>query len=74
MLKLGKRQFNGYRDYPLQAVAVLSIIDSAQQAGFSLEEIKQVMPEDFSSWQHEDLMTVLKKKVADIETKPTCLA
>jgi DNA-binding transcriptional MerR regulator len=74
LLKLGKRQSNGYRDYPLEAVAVLSIIDSAQQAGFSLEEIKQVLPQDFSSWQHENLMTALKKKVADIESLEVKLA
>jgi DNA-binding transcriptional MerR regulator len=36
LLKAVSRQSNGYRDYPLEAVAVLSIISGAQQAGFSL--------------------------------------
>ncbi|MEG0882624.1 MAG: MerR family DNA-binding transcriptional regulator, partial [Janthinobacterium sp.] len=33
LLKTVDRQSNGYRDYPLEAVAVLSIISDAQQAG-----------------------------------------
>ena len=34
------RKSNGYREYPLEAVAVLSIIASAQQTGFTLDEIR----------------------------------
>jgi len=68
------RQSNGYRDYPLEAVAVLSIISDAQQAGFSLHEIKQVLPEDISSWKHDELMVALKKKIADIESLEVRLA
>lgn len=74
LLKIVSRQSNGYRDYPLEAVAVLSIISDAQQAGFSLDEIKQVLPEDISSWRHDDLMAALKKKIADIESLEVRLA
>lgn len=74
LLKLGNRQSNGYREYPLEAVAVLSIISGAQQAGFSLDEIKQVLPDDFSSWRHDELMSALKKKVSDIESLEVKLA
>lgn len=74
ILKTVSRQSNGYRDYPLEAVAVLSIISDAQQAGFSLDEIKQVLPENISSWKHDDLMIALKKKILDIESLEVRLA
>lgn len=74
LLKAVDRQSNGYRDYPLEAVAVLSIITDAQQAGFSLDEIRQVLPEDISSWKHDELMLALKKKIADIESLEVRLA
>ncbi|CAM2744002.1 MULTISPECIES: MerR family transcriptional regulator [Janthinobacterium] len=74
LLKAVDRQSNGYRDYPLEAVAVLSIISDAQQAGFSLDEIKQVLPEDISSWKHDALMVALKKKIVDIESLEVRLA
>ncbi|WP_223278706.1 MerR family transcriptional regulator [Janthinobacterium lividum] len=74
LLKAVSRQSNGYRDYPLEAVAVLSIISDAQQAGFSLDEIRQVLPEDSSSWKHDELMAALKKKIADIESLEVRLA
>ena len=74
LLKAVNRQSNGYRDYPLEALAVLSIISDAQQAGFSLEEIKQVLPEDISAWRHDELMAALKKKIADIESLEVRLA
>ena len=68
------RQSNGYRSYPPEALAVLSIISDAQQAGFSLDEIKQVLPEDMSSWRHDALMAALRKKIADIESLEVRLA
>lgn len=68
LLKVASRQANGYRDYPPEAVAVLTIISDAQQAGFSLDEIKQLLPADVSSWQHDTLIATLQRKIADIET------
>ena len=73
-MKTVDRQSNGYRDYPLEAVAVLSIISDAQQAGFTLDEIRQVLPEDMSSWKHDELMVALRKKIADIESLEVRLA
>lgn len=74
LLNAVSRQANGYRSYPPEAVAVLSIIASAQQTGFSLEEIKQVLPQDMSDWQHDALIGMLKKKVEDIEAMQARLA
>lgn len=74
LLKAVSRQSNGYREYPLEAVALLAIINDAQRVGFSLEEIKQVLPEDISSWRHDELIAVLHKKIADIESLEVRLA
>lgn len=74
LLNAVSRQENGYRDYPLEAVAVLSIIVNAQQTGFTLDEIKQVLPEDFSTWRHDELLSSLNKKIGDIEAMEVRLA
>ncbi|MBA4709079.1 MerR family transcriptional regulator [Aquitalea magnusonii] len=74
LLKVASRQSNGYRDYPEEAVTILTIISDAQQAGFSLDEIKQLLPADVSSWLHDELITILQRKVADIEILQTRLA
>lgn len=74
LLNSVSRQANGYREYPLEAVAVLSVIVNAQQTGFTLEEIKQVLPEDFSSWEHDRLIAALQGKIRDIESMEVRLA
>lgn len=74
LLNAVSRQENGYRDYPLEAVAVLSIIVNAQQTGFTLDEIKQVLPQDFSTWRHDELLNMLNKKIGDIEAMEVRLA
>lgn len=74
VLQLARRQANGYRDYPEDAVALLGIITDAQQAGFSLEEIKRILPADVSSWQHDALLAALKAKLADISALQARLA
>ena len=74
MLKIASRQANGYRDYPPEAVILLTIIGDAQQAGFSLEEIKRLLPADVSSWRHDELIAILQRKVADIEALEARLA
>ncbi len=74
LLNAVAREANGYRTYPPEAVAVLSIITGAQQTGFSLDEIKQALPEDISDWSHDPLIALLKKKVEDIEAMERRLA
>lgn len=46
---------------------LLELITGAQRAGFSLEEIRALLPPDMGQWQHEALITMLQQKVADIE-------
>ncbi|AVG14608.1 MULTISPECIES: MerR family transcriptional regulator [Chromobacteriaceae] len=74
LLKAANRQANGYRDYPPETVAVLSIIRDAQQAGFTLDEIQQILPADFQSWKHEQLLSALRRKLEDIESLEARLA
>ena len=65
-----ERQPNGYRTYPPQAVLVLELIATAQQAGFSLDEIRTLLPPDLAHWEHGSLIETLRSKVQDIEAKP----
>ena len=60
-------QANGYRDYPPETASMLEIIDSAKRAGFSLEQIRHLLPPGDGSWNHEELLVALKAKVAEIE-------
>ncbi|WP_329764509.1 MerR family transcriptional regulator [Stenotrophomonas geniculata] len=69
-----QRQANGYRDYPEQAVLLLELITGAQRAGFSLEEIRVLLPPDMGQWQHDALITMLQQKVTDIEALQLRLA
>lgn len=66
---LGKvsRQTNGYREYDGEALDVLKIVASAQQAGFTLEEIQRVLPTNLAAWEHDGLMAALEGKIASIE-------
>ncbi|MGQ4658624.1 MerR family transcriptional regulator [Aeromonas enteropelogenes] len=74
LLSKVRREANGYRDYPPETIQLLTIISQAQQAGFSLDEIKQLVPADISSWQHAPLLAALKTKVSDIEALEAKLA
>jgi DNA-binding transcriptional MerR regulator len=67
LLRAVHRRANGYREYPLEALLMLGIITSAQRTGFSLQEIRQPLPEDLSHWQRDALISALRKKIADIE-------
>lgn len=62
-----ERKENGYREYGPEALWTLDIITSAQRAGFSLDEIRVLLPNDQSRWQHDELLASLERKVAEIE-------
>jgi DNA-binding transcriptional MerR regulator len=61
------RKPNGYRDYRADATLILKIITSAQRAGFSLEEIRGILPADLSTQEHDELLEGLQRKIKDIE-------
>ncbi|AJE47076.1 MerR family transcriptional regulator [Celeribacter indicus] len=66
LLKLVDRRPNGYRSYPPEALVVLNLIDTAQNAGFSLDEIRRMVPSDLDEWTHDGLLDALRAKVAEI--------
>lgn len=70
-----QRQANGYRDYPEHTLGLLGLINGAQQAGFSLEEIRPLLPDpQAQNWPHDQLLISLRRKVAEIEAMQERLA
>ncbi|AXV79741.1 MULTISPECIES: MerR family transcriptional regulator [Ralstonia solanacearum species complex] len=67
LLQPAQRQANGYREYTPETLTRLEIILCAQDAGFSLEEIRALLPPDQHSWPHEELLQALRRKVGEIE-------
>lgn len=67
LLHAVERRPNGYRSYPPEAALVLELIATAQKAGFSLDEIRTLLPPDLAQWKHDALIEALRRKVADIE-------
>jgi DNA-binding transcriptional MerR regulator len=67
LLQPPQRQANGYRSYPDDAVVTLGLIATAQKTGFSLEELRQLLPGDLSQWRHDELLSTLRQKVASID-------
>ncbi|MFQ0814617.1 MerR family transcriptional regulator [Brucella anthropi] len=74
LLKTVDRRPNGYRTYPPEAVLVLELITTAQNAGFSLDEIRTLLPSNLEDWQHDALIETLERKVADISALEARLA
>lgn len=69
------RQSNGYREFSPEAPLLLEIIRRAQEAGFSLEEIRHLLPPaGLAEWPKEQLLSRLRAKVADIEALQQRLA
>jgi DNA-binding transcriptional MerR regulator len=74
LLKAVDRASNNYRDYPPETVELLAIIGNAQQTGFTLDEIRSILPADAAGWRHDELMATLHRKLADIEAMERRLA
>lgn len=66
LLNVVSRRANGYRDYPADALTIVGIIVGAQRTGFSLEEIRRILPADLSNWRRGELLGALRRKAADI--------
>lgn len=70
-----QRQANGYRSYTEQTLQTLGIISCAQQAGFSLEEIRRLLPDaNPQGWAHAQMLDSLQRKVGEIEAMQQRLA
>ena len=62
------RRANGYREYPPHVVQILEIIAIAQRGGFSLNEVRPLLPfNGLKSWNRQALRDALRQKVAEIE-------
>lgn len=62
------RQANGYREYSPKIVQVIEIIVAGQAAGFSLDQIRNLLPTPgMEKWNKEELLRTLKHKVAEID-------
>lgn len=69
-----ERRANGYRAYPPEAALTLNLIVAAQKAGFSLDEIRSLLPPDLENWRHDVVLEALRRKVTDIEALQARLA
>ncbi|WP_316154961.1 MerR family transcriptional regulator [Cupriavidus sp. BIC8F] len=67
LLEPAQRQANGYREYAPETLTRLEIIMCAQGSGFSLEEIRAILPPDLDKWPHDQLLQALRRKVDEIE-------
>ncbi|KWZ38181.1 MerR family transcriptional regulator [Burkholderia savannae] len=67
LLQPAQRQANGYREYAPDALTRLEIIVGAQCAGFSLDEIRAILPPDLDKWPREELLQALRRKIDEIE-------
>ena len=66
LITKAKRQANGYREYPSQTIQILEIIVVAQSGGFSLKDIRHLLPtSDLGRWNKEALLATLTRKVAE---------
>ncbi|MFY3861786.1 MerR family DNA-binding protein [Achromobacter xylosoxidans] len=52
----------------------LELITTAQQVGFSLDEIRVLLPATGDDWNHDALLAALRRKVGEIESLEARLA
>lgn len=74
LLQSVRRKPNGYRVYGQQSVTALKMILMAQKAGFSLDEIRMLMPKQLPGLDHRLLAEMLDRKMAEIEAEEARLA
>jgi len=67
LLNTINRQENGYRAYGPEALWMLEVISTAQNAGFTLDEIRSLLPDSQAVWQHDELLASLERKIKEIE-------
>lgn len=75
LLQPAPRGRNGYRRYAPDALVRLEIVEFAQRAGFSIEEMRPLLPPPMSGeWPREELLDALHRKLADVERMQRKLA
>jgi DNA-binding transcriptional MerR regulator len=67
LLPPARRRGNGYRDYPPEVFETLLLIKAAQRRGFSLAELRSVLPGPGNHWPSQALMLkALRAKQAQL--------
>jgi DNA-binding transcriptional MerR regulator len=66
LIEPAERRLNGYREYADEALLILEIINAGKRAGFSLNEIKAILPIRGRGWNHQTVVKSLEKKIVDI--------
>lgn len=74
LLPKAERLSNGYRKYSEEDLKKLFLIKQAQQVGFSLDEIKALIPANVTKWNHDLLIKTLTEKITEITTMQKMLA
>ncbi|MEX3776706.1 MerR family transcriptional regulator [Pseudomonas sp. MYb118] len=75
LIRQVERQANGYRRYPSQVLRTLQIIQCAQQSGFTLDELKRLLPDATTgAVDHDEVVGSLQRKIEQIETMQRHLA
>ncbi len=65
---------NDYRTYGAEAVAALNLIVMAQKIGFTLDEIRQLAPQNDGRWNHDLIDQTFARKIKEIEAEEARLA
>jgi len=74
LLKKPPRSRNGYRQFPVDSIRRLRFIRRAQDLGFSLNEIRELLALRASSGTScEEICRLAEAKLADVEAKITTL-
>lgn len=74
ILRSVSRLPNGYRVYGSDTVTELNLIVMAQKIGFTLDEIRQLVPRDGKGWNHALIEQTFERKIAAIEEQEARLA
>jgi Hg(II)-responsive transcriptional regulator len=70
LLPVPPRRASGYREYPLEAVELVRFIKRAQDLGFSLREVKELLDlREVSRASCGDVVVLARRKVEEIDAK-----
>jgi Hg(II)-responsive transcriptional regulator len=70
LLPVPPRRASGYREYPPEAVELVRFIRRAQELGFTLREIKELLTlREVPRATCGDVVVLARRKVAEIDTK-----
>jgi DNA-binding transcriptional MerR regulator len=69
LLPMTRRRNNGYREFNPRILQVLEVIRSAQRAGFTLDEIRPLLPTnpEMTNWNRPKMLETLRGKVSEID-------